>query len=187
MLMPRMLQLNLLSLMVLLAANFSYAGKLGVDFGYFDMQAKTKTKPAGSVSNLGAYRLLYAHPLLPQLDVNLAYSLIMSDIVGGDMGFGFDLGFGYYPFTASDAVTATGEATMRIEEIWRPYVAGSFHQRQFQSVQSSYSGFGIAIGTEQALNRHFSAKYEIRRIMLYGPSEATANETDLMVGIVFSH
>lgn len=173
-------------LAVALPAKTVFAGKVEILGGYFDLTAKTDSS-SGNVNAVGYYHFGYAHSLLPSLDLCLGYSLMMTQTVGGDLGYGADIGFAWYPISLSYPyeLRIPGQTSFMISELWRPFVTISFHQRQYQSVQAAYAGFGISAGIERSFKHPISFKGEIRTITLNGPRQSVANEMDFFGGIVF--
>ncbi|MFK8139285.1 MAG: hypothetical protein AB8E15_13075 [Bdellovibrionales bacterium] len=174
-----------LSLVLVLLSTQAFAGKMDLGFGFYSLEAKTSSA-SGSSANLGLYRANYAMDLTRNLDFNVGYTLIMSNIVGGDLGYGFDFGVSWYPLGPSAPIMGGVEGLfVKIEPTYRPFVELSFHQRQFQSVQSSYAGFGIALGAERDFTDSYDLKASARFISLDGPSGSSASELSLSFGVVF--
>lgn len=177
----------LLFLFVLVAPEFVQAkGKIDILFGYFALDAKTKDKK-GSVDNFGAYQLNYRYAFANFLELSTGYSLIASKTFTGDFGFGPDIGLVYFPFSSSNAIEASNEnVNFRSYELYKPYAVAAFHQRQYQSIQSSYAGFSLGMGVEVYWKNNISIKVETRYLPLGGPDSATSNEFDLLAGLCFN-
>lgn len=157
-------------------------GKFDFSVGYFRLNAETD-KGKGSVSNIGAYQMLYRRAVQSQLEVALGYSLVVSKVYTGDMGFGPDLGLIYFPFSLASSYHFESQNTyVSASEIWKPYGGISFHQRQYQSTQSSYAGFSVGAGVEYLWSSSFSMKGELRSLQMTGP-QSKAGEIDALVGI----
>lgn len=173
-----------LILLTVLFSSLAFArGKIDFVAGYFNLTAKN-SRGTDSVSNVGAYQISYRRTFLQSLDLQIGYSLIASKVYTGDMGFGPDLGAVYFPFTSSGPTSLdTERVNLIIQEFFRPYFALGFHQRQYQSTQASYAGFSTALGTEYSLSHQYSIKSELRLINLAGPSQSTAVETDVFLGV----
>ncbi|MCB0363488.1 MAG: hypothetical protein KDD35_12235 [Bdellovibrionales bacterium] len=170
---------------LVLCAQGALATKIDVMPGWFSISAKTATA-SNEISNFGIYRINYMISLMPKLDLAVGYSLIMSNTVGGDLGFGLDGALLYYPISTSGRIIASSEnAKISIDGIWRPYVGVGFGQRQFQSVQSSYAGFSANLGIERSMARDFDLKGEIRVLFLQGARESTATEISAVSGFIF--
>jgi hypothetical protein len=160
-------------------------GKLDVSLGYFSLDATT-TRGSANVSGVGSYQIAYRTPLTTRIELLLGYSVIAAKVYTGDLGFGPDLGLIYFPITSAYPVMAKSEnVSLQISEYFRPYLGAAFHQRQFQSTQSSYAGFSGIVGTEYYYNEMTSLKAEGRYIRLAGPSNGSANELDVLLGISF--
>ncbi len=74
---------------------------------------------------------------------------------------------------------------MSVNQLWRPFIGVGFLQRQFQSVQNSYAGFGASVGTERALNTAFGLKFFMRYATMGGSDESKATEITIFSGITF--
>jgi hypothetical protein len=106
-------------------------GKLDMSFGGYSLSAKSP-QGEGRVSGLGSYSATYHYGFFDKLDFSVGYSLFFSGIITGDMGFGPDLGFTYYPISYSGATILKTERTyLFVKDIWRPLINVSFNQRQF--------------------------------------------------------
>jgi hypothetical protein len=160
------------------------AGKLDLMTGYFDLNAKVGQQE-GQVSAIGAYKISYAQNVFSDhLDLEIGYTLLMSETFGGDLAYGIEAGLNYYPFTPSTSIEGRSQnASLEITPLWRPFVGTSFNQRQAQSTNSGYAGFGVVVGTERALNSYFDLKTMVRYTFLSGARAATANELTVFVGI----
>lgn len=172
-----------MAFLVALAAPQAHAGKLDAGAGVFQITSKTQ-KAESRISNFGVYRIGYFHPILEHLDIGIAYTLVMSGGFGGDLGYGLDVGANWFPLTRSGQTAwKTPELAYAMVEPWRPYAGISFNQRQFQSIQAGYAGFGLNIGCERSLVNSISAKAEGRYLRLAGPSQGSITEWDGYAGI----
>lgn len=179
--------LRLLSLLFFVSS-LAYGGneKLALDVGYFALDASAGGE-SSSISNPSAFRLAFLKPLTEKVELNLAYSLILADFSGSDLGFGPDLGLNYYFLTsAADKKLETEEFKVRVSELWKPYLGLAFHQRNFQSVKNSYAGFGLSIGVEHRYERNLAFRTEARYIGLAGSGESEATELGLFFGVVIN-
>ena len=165
-------------------ASSAYAGgKIGISTGVYKIEAKTK-KSKGTISNYGIYRLSYEHMILAYLSAAVGYTLLMSEGFGGDAGYGLDFGVNFYPLTAySKTEIKSPNQVFLIDDVWKPYVGAMFSQRQFQSTQSGYSGFGFCGGIEYMLMKSLGVKAEGRYLMLTGGSSSTATEMSGFAGV----
>lgn len=153
--------------------------------GAFSLNATTN-EGSGSIANLGNYSITYSSNITDHFELGLGYSLFMTGVVGGDLGYGIDASVNYFPLTYSSRYSENSiNSNVSISSLWRPFVGASFHQRQFQSVNSSYAGFGVSAGTEVALDMSFDFKAYMRYIALSGPNDASATQMDFLLGITF--
>jgi len=154
--------------------------------GFYSLTAKTSTDE-GSKSNFGSYKLTYAVPITNRFEFGLGYTLIYSDVFSGDAAFGIDLDLYYFPFSyAEDILISSANTKIRLNQKWSPFIAGGFHQRQFQSVETQYNGFSAAIGTEKSFIEQYSLKGMLRYTILNGPNNSEANVLETLVGVSFS-
>lgn len=163
-----------------------WASKINIDFGYYTMKAESPSVAGTSVSvnSLGSYSLSGNIPLAGNWELGLGYTVFFSKIYKGDMGFGPDFSIFYFPFNAGSGFEHMDRNVVYSEiEYLRPFAGLSFHQRQFQSIQSSYSGFGIAIGLEYQILRETAVRAQIKNQNLQGPSNTVMKWMELMVGL----
>lgn len=157
--------------------------KLDFGFGFYSLTGEGGTS-AGSVSGIGDYRIQYRRSIHPKLDLGVGYSVMFSSIISGDSIYGIDVGATYFPLTRSGPfeIQNSGQ-TIQIVEIFRPYVSLSFNQRNIQSVQTTYSGFGVSAGAEYQLGVFSSLNFCVRYLTLSGSRESTAKVIDFIGGI----
>lgn len=159
------------------------AAKLDLSAGAFQFETVTDSG-AGALSNIGTYRMGYSLEVLDSIEVGLGYTLIASEVFTGDLAFGFDIFARYFPLTnASEKIVTSDKSVVRFSQEWRPFVGGSFNQRQFQSVATNFAGFGVSIGTEKQVDSTMSFLVEGRYIALNGPRLSSATEISAFVGI----
>ncbi len=174
-----------LLLVFILLSTSAHASKMDILTGGYSLAAKT-SQTDGSTTGAGAYRFNYGLNILKGLDIAIGYTLIMSQVIGGDMGFGFDLGFEYFPLTPSTNLKAlTTDSMLSVKPLWRPFVGTGFSQRQFQSVSTNYAGFHLSVGVERALEYGFDFKGILKYSTLTGPQSASATEIIIGAGITF--
>jgi len=158
------------------------AQKLNFFAGFYSINANPPSANASSIriSGPGAYGLSGQFSLRPNLEFGVGYTVFLSKGISGDMGFGPDLSLVYFPFSASSALvhSRVGIEFREIESL-RPYGMVSFHQRQFQSAQSAYSGFGLGLGTEIQWSDRTAFRFGLRTMNLAGPSAARFEYSDL--------
>lgn len=171
---------------LLIFAHPCWGQKVNLDLGFYSIKA---VAPSGSttgsidLSSPGAYSLSANFAIRPQIELSPGYTVFYSKIFRGDMGFGPDFYLHYFPVTSGSGLKVSqGDISYFETEHIRPFVSFSFHQRQFQSVQSSYSGFGICLGSELQWTKISSLRTMFRTMSLAGPSGGTMNYMDLLVG-----
>lgn len=178
-------RLRKLFLILLVVSAQAQAAKIDLMAGGFSIDAKTSSGDS-NVSTLGSYRAAFSKSIFDRIDIGLGYTLNMENTFGGDMAYGLDIGFNYFPLTYTEPkLLEQNHLSIWREEVWRPYVGLSFNQRQFQSVKNSFAGFGFDAGTEIAFNKKYSFKVEFRYISLGGSSESEATEMNVLGGISF--
>ena len=184
----RLLNHRLLIMVVfLLAAPAVWAQKVNFDFGMYTIKATPPTGSTGTditLSSPGAYSLSANFEIKQPFEIGVGYTVFFSKILSGDMGFGPDFYLYYFPFSEGSAVRVDTPAVQYREiQQWRPYGYMSFHQRQFQSAQSSYSGFGFGLGTEYQYTERLGLRGSVRQMTLAGPATAQFNYMDILLGI----
>lgn len=164
------------------------AQKINFDFGVYTLSA---TPPSDStntssvkISSPGIYSVSANFEMRPQFEIGVGYSVFLSKGFTGDLGFGPDFMGYYFPFApGSELKTKTSIVEYREIEHFRPFGYLSFHQRQFQSVQSSYSGFGIGGGAEIQWKPEIGFRALFRMMSLAGPSGAKTTYMDFIGGL----
>lgn len=180
-----LLRSSLLALLIFSGSTAFATSKIDALLGFYSLKATT-SRGESSISGLGSYQIAYRYQFSTQIDLQVGYSLLASKTIGGDLAFGPDLGFLYFPMTSSGSVFAKSE-NISIEwgEHFRPYLGLSFHQRQYQSSQSTFAGFSFQAGVDYNFRPQMSWRSDLRIIQLIGPSNAKATEFDLMTGLSF--
>ncbi len=163
------------------------AGKVELSIGGYSFSASNSSNnTSSSFSGFGSYRIAYRTSILNSYEIDLGYSLLATDGIGGDLSFGFDLGLNYYPFTQSGSIMASAPGANAIfSSIWRPHIGASFNQRNFQSIGSQYAGFGIKAGLEYQMTDQFSLIGTMRYLILGGPNLSSASQLDFLFGTNF--
>lgn len=177
--------LKLLAVLFFSEAVLAAEGKISMTGGYFGINAKAN----GNTSNIGnpsAFRIGYQYPILNQFEISGGYTILMADFSGSDLGYGVDIGANYFPLTFSheEKVKDPHFEVKRYQQ-YSPYIGLGFYQRQFQSVQNSYAGMGLTLGTEKYYNKKINFKAEARYITMAGAGDSEATEINLMLGIVY--
>jgi hypothetical protein len=151
--------------------------------GRFDLNAKT-SEGNTALGNFGLYRAAFRLEFVESWEFGVAYSLYVVGTESPDLGFGPDLSIRYFPLTGASARRVeTDTAQVVSYEILRPYVAATFSQRQFQSIQSSYAGGGLTLGSEIVLDRKFYVVGEGSYSRLKGPLDSHIDEWSVTGGI----
>jgi hypothetical protein len=175
----------------LLFSSHAWAQKVNLDFGFYTINAEAPA-PAGStaapstvsLSGPGAYSLSGNFEMRPGIEIGVGYTVFYSKFISGDMGFGPDFSLIWFPINEGSGLSLNSQSVRYFEiQSWRPFVGMSFHQRQFQSVESSYSGFGFNGGIEMQYTNTMSFKGAVRSMSLIGPSKSKFQYTDVLVGI----
>lgn len=162
------------------------AGKLVVSGGAYSFSAvNASNRVSATLSGLGSYQVAYRLPIYEKFELDFGFSLLATDIVGGDLSFGIDIGANYYFLTGAGEIKSDSDlGVVVLNDQWRPFVGVSFNQRNFQSTSSQYAGFGVKAGTEYQLNDEFALHGTVRYLFLGGPNKSTATQIDLLSGIV---
>jgi hypothetical protein len=152
--------------------------------GYYSIQAETSTGKQ-TIANFGHYRFIYDIEIGQHLLFRPSYSIYtlmgQGDI---ELGYGIDLEFAYLPFSLNRGLSyGTPDFNWASYEIVRPYLGFSFHQRQYQSIQSSYAGLGLSIGSIYQYSKTLSILTYMTVMYLSGPLSSTIREQQLAVGI----
>ncbi len=169
-------------LFILLVPN-AFAVKFEAATGGYSFSAKT-SNGSGSIGGVGIYRIAYYLPVLRQLEAGIGYTFMASQIVTGDLGFGYDLSLKYFLLSSIEPdFLTTKNSVAFINPKLRPFVGIGFYQRQFQSVGTAYGGVGIKAGSEFAYNKRMSLISDIRYVTYVGPESSEATEISIVFGI----
>jgi hypothetical protein len=172
-----------LLLIIFLISSKVFAHKLNLSAGYYSYSAKTSSGTS-SISGPSSFSFRYSHSVIPKFELSVGYTLNTEKITGGDISYGADVGGLFYPL--SEAQTKEFNSTRLFAQSfsqWRPKLGMFFHQRQFQSVRTSYAGFGFLGGTEWHWRDNFFLEGNIRYIALNGPNKSEANITEILIGL----
>lgn len=166
-------------------SNFAFAGKIDVMTGYFNFSGEASGRKS-TVSGAGLYEISYLGSFAERFEFLAGYSLTMTGIIGGDMSYGPKIGLSYYPinFSSNERIQLEGK-TIEVHDFLKPYIGFTFNQRQFQSVRNSYAGLGLSLGAEKYINQRITIKSELKLNSYNGPSNSTASEMNLLVGLVY--
>jgi hypothetical protein len=181
----RMLKSIIITGIVLILPTLASARKVAVSGGLYRFSAENASnKVVTTLSGIGSYQIAYRQAIMQQFEVDVGYSLLATDAIGGDISFGFDIGANYYPMTNAGAIELSSElGSMVLMDQWRPFVGISFNQRNFQSTSSQYAGFGVKGGTEYQFDERYSLQATARYLSLGGPNQSKASQIDFLTGI----
>lgn len=176
-----------LSFVLLVSSPLSEGAYFSGLAGYYSIDADVRGNNV-SLANAGSYRLMYFHKIKDYFALNLGYTLMMENSLGGDLSYGVDFGGSWFPFSLSSNTNSKFKNfDIKFDQKWSPYVTLSFHQRQYQSVQSSYTGFGLSLGTIKSFTSSYSFIGDLRYVSLSGPVSATASEVTMSLGVAFNY
>lgn len=178
-----------LSLLLFGQSLAAQTAKFVLSAGAFQFSAENASnKLSRSISGMGSYQVSYRHAVKQVFEIDLGYSMLATETIGGDVSFGFDIGANYYPLTDATGLVGDSDlAIIRLNDRWRPFVGLSFSQRNFQSTNSQYAGLGIKGGTEFQFNEQFAIHGTVRYLMLGGPNQSFATQIDILSGIVVQY
>lgn len=183
MLMPPKLRWILLSFSAL-SSNTALANGLHSTVGYYSLNAKTSNGRL-TLSNLGVYRFLYEVEVAKKFSFKPAYSLYTIATASGlELGYGTDLEFSYFPIANNSPMSyQNSNISWDTYEIFRPYVSLSFHQRQYQAIQSNYAGLGFQVGCSFQYNQSIQITAYGAFINLVGPLSSRIGEIQVGTGV----
>ena len=166
---------------------FAEKASFAIKAGSWSFATENVSVVSESSSGFGAYSFEFAYGFYPKFLMVGAFNLLMSEVVTGSSGFGFDFGTRYFPLTDATRVTsATDSLEISIQEKYRPYIGLFFRQRLFNlALSTSYIGPGISFGIDYSPWKKWFASAEIRYDQLYGPGDAIANQLNILFGIGF--
>jgi hypothetical protein len=178
--------LLILSTSNLNAVNFDSSSRVDFAWGLYSINGKSSR---GTVSSSGYtnYRFTYRRVLSGAFEFFLGYNYLTTGIFSGDSAFGPELGINIYPYSQPETIQIN-EKNMKVSlrENFRPFFSTGFHQRNFQSVNSNFVGFGFGVGTDIHYKGNSFIRTEIRYLPLLGPDKSSANQLDLFVGYSIS-
>lgn len=179
---------QLLSLVVILGISYqarTAVGQMAVKMGTWSYSTENVGASSESASGVGAYAFEFGYAVSPKWMASFGVNLIMSDLISGSAGFGFDLGVKY--FYLSDATTSnfqSDELSVTVREALRPYAGLFMRQRTFGLLTSvSYLGPGLTLGVDYSLSKKWLATAEFRYDNLYGQGQALATQTNILLGL----
>jgi opacity protein-like surface antigen len=177
---------HLVTIFILLTSVQSFANfKLDTLFGYYSLKAETNAA-SGSLSALGLYTFHVRKSFVPKFDFGIGYTLQMSKSFFGDVSYGPDLGFYYFPISNATPLVAENASTnFVLQEKYKPYVGLNFHQRNYQAAKSSYAGFSLIAGCEFDVGYSFLINTQFRYLSLDGPQDSKAKDINFLGGLTF--
>jgi hypothetical protein len=169
---------------LLLIPNLLWASsQISIATGAYSLNGKTANRST-STSGLGAYRLGFTYGISENFQVKIGYNVTYESIFTGDSIYGLDIGGSWLFFGPMLFETYKADGiNIKITRDWTPYVGFQFNQRQFQSNKSNYSGLGVHLGSHFPIYNELSWHSEVRYNNLSGPSNATATDMSLLIGV----
>jgi len=164
-----------------------YSANFGVMSGYYNLSSKGE-RGNSKVSSLGSYRFFYHHNVTQKLTADFSYTILYEKNIGGDSSYGFDIGMNYFPFPRTSVTPKeVKRVQIKIEPKYSPYVGLGYHQRQYQSISTAYSGPGVKGGSIFTYKENLDLIVEGRHIFLSGPASTKATESSLNFGIIVKY
>ena len=157
-------------------------GSLQIGMGFYSLSAKVGDRST-ALSGPGHFELVYNYPFTTKIEGYVGYSIVNESLLGGDRGFGPQIGikFSYWGH-AQNSEWKRPEFDLKIQRSFSPYFMIGFHQRQYQSTRSSYSGPGLGAGFVTDYYPKISFFAEFLTVLLNGGGGATATENSIIVG-----
>jgi hypothetical protein len=182
-LLPKLASKWLLSLF-LFPSNLALANSFSSTAGYYSIAAKTSSGTE-NLKNFGVYRFIYDIEVGDKFAFRPSYSIYtISSDAGLEFGYGTDIEFSYMPLTRNGSMNfQNSNVSWRTFEVFRPYVSISFHQRQYQDIQSNYAGLGLQAGTSYQYDQSIYILAYAASIFLSGPLSSRINEFQFAGGI----
>ncbi|MCX7675451.1 MAG: hypothetical protein N2Z70_06440 [Bdellovibrionaceae bacterium] len=164
----------------------AWAKRLHLSLGAYSMKADLPGGGNFSLTRLGSYQLAGDLDLSQKFVAQIAYSLVFSRTLGGDMGFGPGLRFLFYPQGRVDRMVI--QSDYLFAELWQKqawFLSAGFHQMQFQSTESSYAGASVGGGFEWLLKKGLGALVRAEYQSLRGPNQIQLQYLDVSGGLSF--
>jgi len=167
----------------MLGSDPAQGGAFYADAGYYSLEATTSSGKA-KLNNIGIYKLSYEMYVSRSISFRPGYSLYALGTSYSDLGYGIDIESMYYPLTNPRTERyQEGGVQWTYRGFWHPYAVISFHQRQYQSIQSTYAGLGFGLGMVLNLFQGVNAHAEAKGLGLKGPSGSRLGEVQFVGGI----
>lgn len=162
----------------------SYAGKLDLLFGAYSSSGQGSGKTT-SLSGLGSFEMSYLVPIREKFEVSLGYNYTIIGGITSDYSYGPKLGVNYFPFNfSSNEKIVLPNATIEVNDFFKPFVGLNFSQKQFVSNKTFFAGFGLGAGFEKYISPEYTIKAEIKYKTLTGSSDSSLNEINILGGLV---
>jgi len=161
----------------------AHAHKFAISTGLYSL-ATTNQETGESLGSIGvgAYQFQYSVRILPRVTAEVGYFLIFSSGLAGLDSNGLETGLSFYPMGEPEAQTFRDDfVSLRVSEIWRPYVGAFFAQRQV--VSAPFAGFGFKAGTEWVFKSPWLLKVEGRYARHSNPEVSPLSEITGNIGI----
>jgi hypothetical protein len=170
---------------VVLFASQAQASRVSFETGGYTLAANSggRTSLLGSI---GVFRLAFQYPVHPQVDLHLGYTIATSKVFSGELAYGLDLGASWYFLTRAESIKLEqpGRVYTAYERL-RPFASLGFYQRQYQSLQAGFAGFGLGLGLDVALAKAWTLRLGARGIFLFGPNSSSLINLDYLLGTSF--
>jgi hypothetical protein len=161
----------------------SYAHKFAISGGLYSLATTdSDSGESGSSVGLGAYQIQYSVRIVPKVTAEVGYFLIIGEGLSGLDSNGIEAGASFYPLSEAEAQSYRDDfVSLRVSDIWRPYVGGFFAQRQV--VSASFAGFGLKGGTEWVFKAPWLVKVEGRFVTYSNSLSPAVTELTGNIGI----
>ncbi len=161
------------------------ASRLSLQTGGYTLGANT-TGRYNLLGSIGVVRLAFHLNVAPAWDLTLGYTVATSKVFSGDLAYGLDIGASWYFLGRAESQRVEGpQAEYSAYEVFRPFVAAGFYQRQYQSLQAGFGGFGAGLGIDFGVAQRWTIRPEARSLFLFGPNNSIAINADFLVGVSF--
>ena len=176
-----MMKLKLTLLSVFLSSS-CFADKFALGGGYYSISASVGERET-SLASAGVLSFRYSKTFMSLFSLNVDYSVLSESLFSGDKSYGPQISLSYFHYGAETAnnIVTDGFSLSSLKKL-NPYGIVGFSQREYQSIESSYSGFFLGGGVEMGFKNNFGFYTELKYSMLGGPNSGEVNETLLGVG-----
>ena len=131
----------------------------------------------------GLYQVEYQRNFAHHFEMGLGYTLMISQMITGDLGYGIDGAFYYYPVSGASQNTwiHSGRCTLTTQERIRPFIALSVNQRSFTTTPNNFIGLSGMVGSEMSITQ-LSHLRLILRYLVMSTSSISVNSAELLIG-----